>query len=112
MKEMGDKFSRMMEEFREGFKSQERILNEMMEEMRRGFRKQMDKWREEKEELKGNKEIEDRIEELEWGGSTGKERDRRGGIERNEVIEKIRKIERRLEVREKEERRKNEGRGG
>lgn len=39
MKEMGDKFSRMIEEFREGFKSQERILNEMMEEMRRNFRK-------------------------------------------------------------------------
>lgn len=39
MKEMGNKFSRMIEEFREGFKSQESILNEMMEEMRRDFRK-------------------------------------------------------------------------
>jgi len=37
---------------------------------------------------------------------------KRGEIERNEVIEKIRKIERRLEVREKEERRKNQGHGG
>lgn len=27
MKMMGDKFSRMMEEIREGFKSQERVLN-------------------------------------------------------------------------------------
>jgi len=80
MKEMGDKFSKMMEEFREGFKSQERILNEMMEEMRRGFRKQMDKWREEKKELKKNMEkMRDRIEKLERGGSTGKEWDRRGG---------------------------------
>lgn len=43
MKVMGDKFSRMMEEVREGFKSQERILNDMMNEMRGKFRKQMDK---------------------------------------------------------------------
>lgn len=38
----------------------------------------MDKWREEKEELKRNMEkMRDRIEELERGGSTGKEGDRR-----------------------------------
>lgn len=75
---MSDKFSRMMEEFREDFKSQERILNEMIEEMRRDFREQMDKWRE-KEELKRNMEkMKDRIEELEREGSTGKKEDRRG----------------------------------
>lgn len=39
----------------------------------------MDKWREEKKELKRNMEkMRDRIEELERGGSTKNEGDRRG----------------------------------
>lgn len=75
MKMMGDKFSKMMEEVREGFKSQERVLNDMMNEIRGEFRKQMDnKWREEKEELKRSIEkMRVRIEELEREENAGKE---------------------------------------
>lgn len=40
MKMMGDKFSRMMEKVRDGFRSQER--KDMMNEMRDEFRKQME----------------------------------------------------------------------
>lgn len=108
MKMMKDKFSGMMEEVRDGFRSQERILKDMMNEMRDEFRKQMDEWREEKEELKRSIEkMRVRIEELKMGRSADK-----GGIVKGEkggyeVSEKIRKLERRLEIGEKAEKRKN-----
>lgn len=66
MKEMGNKFERMVEEFREGFKSQERRMNEMMEEMRREFGDQMREWGKEREEIKKSIEImRDRTERIE-----------------------------------------------
>lgn len=104
---MEDKFSRMMEEVREGFKSQERVLNDMINEMGDEVRKQMDKSREEKEELKRSIEKRVRIEELEMGGAQEKGGIINGGRGGYEVSEKNRRLERRLEIGEKAERRRN-----
>ena len=103
-----EKITLSMEEMRESMiRKQEEMIKVVMDEMRRELIEQRREWREEKEELK--KEIRallNRVEKLEKGGIE------RGGedgknMEGDKMMEKMTRIKKKLEMREKEKRRNN-----
>lgn len=114
MREMKEGFERMaerteraVEEVRREFREQGRGLNEKMEEMRREFREQQKEWRKERGELRREiEEIKERIGKLEEGER--KEGNlRQSRIGGNKIMNKVSELDRRLDIRERQERRRN-----
>ena len=109
IKEMRDEFRSMLGGIREDFKEQGRRLSEEIEKLRKDFGEREKRWGEEREELRKEKEkveerlrrLEEKMEEIKMG-KKGDE-----GDKKEEVEERVRVMERRLERKEKEERRKN-----
>lgn len=108
---MAERAERMMKEVRKEFKEQEKMLNDKMEEMWKEFKEQWREWREEREELKRNiEEMKKRIENLEEKGKRKEDSLMQNGVGGNKIMDKVWKVdelERRLDIREKEERRRN-----
>jgi len=101
MKGWREEFRKMREELREGFREQGEWLREEIEEMRKEFRQREAKWAEEKEEMRNRiGELEKRMKGL------GGEGVRRGEGSDN-IGSRLRTLERKWEVKEREERRRN-----
>ncbi|CAL1672975.1 unnamed protein product [Lasius platythorax] len=97
MRGMREDYKILMEEIKIVREQGKRVMEEL-DNMRREFRESERKWKEEKEELrKGMKDLEKRVEGNKPDGGRGLE-----GTER-----RIREMERKLETKEREERRKN-----
>jgi len=95
---------REMREVKEGIKEQGGELRREMEEMRREFREQERRWIEERGEMRRSiRSLEEKVEVLEK-----KKLVEGGGEEKGEEIEKrLRGMERKIELREREERKRN-----
>jgi len=112
MKEMGEKVDRIlswMEDVKEEFRKQENKWKEMIEEIRRDYKTQRKKWEREKEEMRGDmNELKKRMEILEQNrGQEEGERQRWGEGEGKNMMYKIKWIEKSMENREREKRRRN-----
>jgi len=110
MKEMGGKIDRIiswMEDVKEEFRKQENKWKEIIEEMRRDFKTQRKE--REREKMKGDmRDLKKRLEILEQNErQEEEERQRWGEGERKNMMEKIKRIEKSMESREKEKRRRN-----
>lgn len=93
-----------MRGMREEIKEQRGELKKEMEEMRKEMREQERRWREEREEMRRTTgKLERRVERLEGGGKAGIEWDRN----EVEIGKRLREMERKMEMKEREERRKN-----
>lgn len=108
MKSWKEDLRRMKEEVKEGIKYQGRLMKIEMDQMRAELRDREDRWKEEREEMRGMiKELEKKMELLEkdrrGGGWRGKEEQDKGV----EIEGKVRELEKRLEAKEREERRRN-----
>ncbi|CAL1672140.1 unnamed protein product [Lasius platythorax] len=107
MKGWREEIRMMKEEVKEGIKEQGRLMREEIEKLRKEFREGERKWREEKEEMRNYiKGLEGKLEKL--------ERDSKGALEEfkvkggdGEMENRLVVIEKRMEKREREERKKN-----
>lgn len=97
MKEMKEDFKRLLEEVKEGFREQGRRMREEMEGLREEYREQVRKWNVEREE------VENRLEKLE----VEREKNRVGGKREEGVEERLREIERKVERKDREEKKRN-----
>lgn len=106
---MREDFSKLAEEMRKGFREQSKLMQGGLEELRKEFRDQTNEWRREKEELKREiEEMKERMGKLEGKGKEeGREEERGRREEGRKIIDKVREMERRMEVKEKKERRRN-----
>jgi len=107
-----EEFKQMREELKEGIREQGGWIREEMEALRRDMRERELKWKEEKEELKKCiRELEKKVEARGcWRqGERGKggEIDNGEGKGKGEVEKRVKKMERKLEMKEREERRRN-----
>jgi len=106
-----EEFKQMREELKEGIREQGGWMREELETLRRDLRERETKWKGEKEELKKCiRELEEKVEVLEMEGEEkgkGSEVDNREGKGRGGMEKKVKKMERKLEMKEREERRKN-----
>ncbi|EZA50915.1 hypothetical protein X777_10742 [Ooceraea biroi] len=109
MKGWREELIKMKGEIKEGIREQGRWMKEEMEEIRKEFKRMEIRWLQEREELKGEiKGLKEKVGKLEGDlrekvvGDRGNEKGKEEEIEK-----KIRGIERKLEIREREERRRN-----
>lgn len=109
MKGWKEEIRNMKEEVKEGIKEQGKMMREEVEELRREFGEREKRWLEEREELRWSiKMMERKIEKLEKRGigeAEGSKALRREGD--GEMGNKVKEIERRMERREREERKRN-----
>ncbi|XP_011871904.1 PREDICTED: golgin subfamily A member 6-like protein 2 [Vollenhovia emeryi] len=90
-------------------RDQGKRLGQELEDLKREFREQMKEGREEREVLRAEIEkIEKRVIELEKSGGNGKSSEKKGGKEGDEILKnRLKSIERKLELKEREKRRRN-----
>jgi len=104
-----EEFKQLKEELKEGFREQGRWLREELVALRKDFKEQEKKWEEEREEMRKNiRELNDRMEVLMKEREGERKRVGKGeGKGREELENKVKIMERKLEFKEREERRKN-----
>lgn len=104
-----EELRQMKEEVKERIKEQGKMMRGEIESVRREFKEREEKWREEREEMKRSLEgLERKLIEIEMREE--KERASKGGLGdtgNGSVERRIREMERKIEMKEREEKRKN-----